>query len=49
MVAVTSEGKLYHQPDCGYIRGQATMEPGEQAVAEGYAPCTRCIKEARDR
>jgi hypothetical protein len=49
MVAVTSGGKLYHRPDCGYIHGQATMEPGEQAVAEGYAPCTRCMKDARAR
>ncbi len=34
---------------CGYIHRRATMEPGEQAVAEGYAPCTRCMKEPRDR
>jgi len=25
------------------------MEPGAQAVADGYAPCTRCMKETRDR
>jgi hypothetical protein len=47
MVAVTPEGKLYHRPDCGYIHGPVHMEPGAQAVADGYAPCTRCMKEAR--
>jgi hypothetical protein len=49
MVAVTDEGKLYHRPDCRYIHGPSRMESGEQAVADGYTPCTRCIKDARDR
>jgi hypothetical protein len=49
MVAVTDEGKLYHRPDCRYIHGPLRMESGEQAVAEGYTPCTRCMKDARDR
>jgi hypothetical protein len=49
MVAVTDEGKLYHRPDCRYIHGPVRMESGEQAVADGYTPCTRCIKDARDR
>ena len=49
MVAVTEEGKLYHRPDCRYIHGPSRMESGEQAVADGYTPCTRCIKDARDR
>ena len=44
MVAVTEEGKLYHRPDCRYIHGPLRMESGEQAVAEGYTPCTRCMK-----
>jgi hypothetical protein len=48
-VAVTDEGKLYHRPDCRYIHGPVRMESGEQAVADGYTPCTRCIKDARDR
>jgi hypothetical protein len=47
MVAVTPEGKLYHRPECGYIHGPVKMEPGEQAVADGYTPCTRCMKEPR--
>ena len=49
MVAVTAEGKLYHRPDCRYIHGPSRMESGEQAVADGYTPCTRCMKDARDR
>ena len=49
MVAVTAEGKLYHRPDCRYIHGPLRMESGEQAVADGYTPCTRCMKDTRDR
>ena len=45
MVAVTEEGKLYHRPDCRYIHGPLRMESGEQAVADGYTPCTRCMTE----
>jgi hypothetical protein len=44
LVAITAEGKLYHRPDCAYIHGPARMEPGEQAVAEGYTPCPRCLE-----
>jgi hypothetical protein len=47
LVAVTSEGKLYHRPDCAYIHGPVQMESGEQAIAEGYTPCTRCLNERR--
>jgi hypothetical protein len=43
-VAVTAEGKLYHRPECTFIHGPAHMEPGTQAVAEGYTPCVRCLK-----
>ncbi|HEX3702390.1 MAG TPA: hypothetical protein VHU82_03610 [Vicinamibacterales bacterium] len=43
-VAVTAEGKLYHRPECTFIHGPVTMMPGEEAVAEGYTPCTRCLK-----
>ena len=44
MVAVTDEGKLYHRPDCTFIHGPVKMEPGAQAIADGYTPCTRCIR-----
>ena len=43
-VAITSEGKLYHVPTCAYIHGPARLEPGARAVADGYTPCTRCLK-----
>jgi len=44
LVAVTADGKLYHNPDCTFIHGPVRMEPSAQAIAEGYAPCTRCLK-----
>jgi len=44
-VAVTRDGKLYHKPDCRYIHGSAELESGAQAQADGYTPCTRCLKE----
>ena len=44
-VAVTAQGKLYHRPDCAYIHGPVRIESGQQALAEGYTPCTRCMKE----
>ena len=44
IVAVTSEGKLYHNPDCAFIHGPTRVESSDQAVAEGYTPCTRCLK-----
>jgi hypothetical protein len=47
LVAVTSDGKLYHRPDCAYIHGPIQMESGEQAIAEGYTACTRCLNDRR--
>ncbi len=44
VVVVTANGKLYHRRDCTFIHGPARVESGEQAVAEGYTPCTRCMK-----
>lgn len=44
-VAVTAEGKLYHRPECSYIHGPVRMESGQQAIAEGYTPCPRCMKD----
>ena len=42
-VTVTAEGKLFHRAGCAYIHGPATTESGEQAIAQGYTPCTRCL------
>jgi len=44
LVAVTLEGKLYHDRECAFIHGPIRIEPSEQAIAEGYTPCTRCLK-----
>ena len=43
MVAVTEQGKLFHDPSCPLIHGPAHLESGWQAVAAGYTPCTRCL------
>ena len=42
MVAVTEQGKLFHDPSCPLIHGPARLESGQQAIAFGFAPCTRC-------
>jgi hypothetical protein len=47
MVAVTAEGKLYHDPTCAFIHGPLRIEPSEQAVGDGYTPCTRCLQRYR--
>jgi hypothetical protein len=44
LVAVTAEGNLYHDPDCAFIHGPVRRESSAQAIAEGYTPCTRCLK-----
>ena len=43
-VAVTEQGKLFHDPACPLIHGPAHLESGRQAVLGGYAPCTRCLQ-----
>lgn len=42
-VAVTSDGKLFHRPDCPLIHGPAHLESGPDAIALGLTPCTRCL------
>jgi len=42
MVAVTAQGKLFHDPACPLIHGPALLESGQQAIANGFTPCTRC-------
>lgn len=44
VVAVTNQGKLFHRPDCAFIHAPVRLEPGDQAIAEGYTACTRCMK-----
>ncbi len=42
MVAVTEQGKLFHDPSCPLIHGPAHLQSGQQALGNGFAPCTRC-------
>jgi len=45
-VAVTPNGKTFHDPTCKFIHGPIEMIPANEAVAEGYTPCVRCMREA---
>ena len=42
-VVVTGSGKTFHREGCTFIHGPAVLESGEQAVADGYTPCPRCL------
>jgi hypothetical protein len=44
LVAVTADGKLYHDPKCPFIHGPVRTESSAEAIAEGYTPCVRCLK-----
>jgi hypothetical protein len=46
LVAVVDSGKLFHVPGCPFMHGKYHMVTPEEAVREGYAPCTRCMPEA---
>jgi Putative zinc-finger len=46
LVAVVDEGKKFHAPGCPFIHGKYRMITPEEAVREGYTPCTRCMYEA---
>ena len=49
IVAVTQGGRTFHDPNCGYIHGPIGMIPAEEAVAEGYAPCVRCMRKTLEK
>lgn len=42
-VAITAEGKLFHDPSCRYVHGKAEMVSAQDAVRRGYTPCPRCL------
>lgn len=46
LVAVTPNGKTFHDPTCKFIHGPIEMIPAQEAVAGGYTPCVRCMREA---
>ena len=45
-VAVTAEGKQFHDPSCKYIHGKPQMMSAEQAAKAGYTPDPRCLRAA---
>ena len=46
LVAVTPDGRTFHHPTCKFIHGPIEMIPAQEAVAGGYTPCIRCMREA---
>ena len=49
LVAVTAEGKTFHDPSCKYIHGAVEMMTAPEAIRRGYTPCVRCMREALKR
>jgi hypothetical protein len=47
MVAVSTEGKLFHVPNCKYLHQHVGESPelitASEAMKEGFTPCTRCL------
>ncbi|HEY6939736.1 MAG TPA: hypothetical protein VI424_21420 [Terriglobales bacterium] len=48
-VAITAEGKLFHDPSCRYIHGKSEMVSAKEAVGRGFTPCPRCLRKALQR
>ena len=48
-VAITAEGKLFHDPSCRYIHGKPEMVSAQEAVRRGYTPCPRCLPKTMQR
>jgi hypothetical protein len=49
MVAVSSEGKVFHAPGCKFLHLREGESPqlmsASEALKEGYAPCARCLRQ----
>jgi hypothetical protein len=45
-VSVNADGNLFHAASCKYLRQPARTMPASEAIAKGYAPCTRCMRRA---
>lgn len=45
LVAVIDSGKLFHDPKCPWIHGAYRLVTSEEAIREGYTPCSRCLGE----
>ena len=46
LVAVADGGKTFHAPGCPYMHGKYRLMTSDEAVREGYTPCSRCMSEA---
>src|SRR5271169_5224370 len=46
LVAIVDGGKKFHVPGCPFMHGKYHMVTAEEAVREGYTPCTRCMSDA---
>jgi hypothetical protein len=49
LVAIVDGGKKFHVPGCPFMHGKYHMVTPEEAVREGYTPCTRCMSDALRR
>lgn len=49
MVAVSTEGKLFHVPNCKYLHRRVGESPrlitAAEAIKEGLTPCPRCLRQ----
>ena len=49
MVAVSTEGKLFHVPNCKYLHRRDGESPelitAAEAMKEGFTPCPRCLRQ----
>ena len=46
LVAIVDGGKMFHVPGCPFMHGKYHMVSPEEAIREGYTPCTRCMADA---
>ena len=45
-VWVSADGNLFHAASCKDLHHPAQSMPASEAIAKGYAPCTRCMRKA---
>jgi hypothetical protein len=49
MVAVSTEGRVFHVPGCKYLHTRDGESPqlmtASEALKDGYAPCSRCLRQ----
>jgi hypothetical protein len=49
LVAVSHDGKLFHDPRCPVIHGPTTLEPMTAAMEQHFVPCPRCLGTLRSK